>query len=561
MPNNLLKKFSEYDKDKPRAVKEISGLLGIPINGNLAVEVPNRNGFVYVRLRNNTNELIQAFNEKVSPVYGLPVLVVWKTNRYEVQGRDTTRYQDWGSYSAFLPRHGSQHSLNFEDGQGGDVSFIYSRQFTPFATIPSGTDGAGTVFVMPHVYRAPDASWNYIGDKSSPNFLPAKPTGTSARMMLLVWDLSSSDSLIITGTFLSESLTGTSSVLSAVPTVTNQNYVPLAAIRLVSGTQTILWDNIYDMRQYAVTTPPAFGGGFSIWDEGVPIGTGTTLNFVGNNVEASISGSVVRVFVTGSTGGGGTTFSGVDQIGISGFDEGSAIGTGTQMNFVGAGVTASRTGTMIFVEIPGAGAGGSANGIMGWDEGVPKGTGTILNVVGSGGTLSISGTVLNLDISGGGASTSTGTYFLIRKSTDTFRNNQIATDDPDLKFTAPANTVWGFDLYLIMQSYTQAADVNLGFSIPTGSNLLWGGLGGQPNSFTAQTISASQPLLLASGTQVNAYGSASQSVFSTRWGMGFHGIFDSGVNGGNIAVSWADNAASSGVWMFTNSYMAMSRLV
>jgi hypothetical protein len=343
MNTDLFKNFQEYDKTKPQAIKEISGLLGIPINGRKSVEVPNRNGFVYVRLRNNTNELIQAFNEKVSPVYGLPVLVRWQTNRYEVVGRDTSRYSDWGSFSSFLPRHGSQHSLNFEDGQGGDVSFIYSRQFMPFATIPSGTEGAGTVFVMPHVYRSPDASWNYIGNESSPNFLPAKPTGTSARMMLLVWDLSTSDPLIITGTHLAESATGTASILPSVPVFTNQNYIPLAAIRLVSGTESVLWDNIYDMRQYAVTSPPSFAGGFGVWDEGIPQGTGTIFNFVGNNVEASVSGSVVRVFVTGSSGGG-TIFA---------QDEGVPLGTPTTFNFTGDGVVATISGSVVRVDVSG----------------------------------------------------------------------------------------------------------------------------------------------------------------------------------------------------------------
>ena len=38
-----------------------------------------------------------------------------------------------------------------------------------------------------------------------------------------------------------------------------------------------------------------------VQDEGIPIGTPTTLNFVGNNMNVSISGTVARVFVTGSS--------------------------------------------------------------------------------------------------------------------------------------------------------------------------------------------------------------------------------------------------------------------
>lgn len=446
----LLKKFKEYDQTKPQKIKEIAGLLGIPINGMFQVEVPNRNGFVYVRLRNNTNELIQAFNEKVSPVYGLPVLVAFKNNRYEVQGRDTARYSDWGSFSTSMPKHGSQHSLNFENGQGGDVTWVYSRQMMPFATTPSGTEGAGTVFVMPHVYRNPvDASWNYIGDESSPSFLPAKPTGTSARMMLLYWDLDTSDPLIATGTFFSESLTGTSAVLPYIPTITNQRHIPLAGIRLVSGTETILWDNIYDMRQWATTTPSPFNGGFAVQDDGAPVGTGTTLNFVGSNVIASISGSVIQVFVTGSSGGG-SQFAGVDQIGIFAQDEGVPIGTGKIINFVGNNVDVSRSGTVLRVFVTGSSGGGG-----GWtliEEKSLSHTGTIqfssipstykqLRVVGRVRTNAGAATdQILLRVGNGGADSSSIYAYVIRREGSAQATAQSNTDTSFSNVIIPGDT-------------------------------------------------------------------------------------------------------------------------
>jgi hypothetical protein len=52
-----------------------SGALGVTTNAENQVEVPGRPGFVWVRLRNQLNELIQAFNEDVSPVFDLPVRV------------------------------------------------------------------------------------------------------------------------------------------------------------------------------------------------------------------------------------------------------------------------------------------------------------------------------------------------------------------------------------------------------------------------------------------------------------------------------------------------------
>ncbi len=348
MPNKLYKSLASYNQTIPHNAEEITGLIGKP-GSSRVVDVPGRNGFVYVRLRNTSNELIQAFNENVSPVYNLPVRVHWVRGRYEIIGRDVGRYADWGSQSSFLPKHGGQHSLSFENGQGGDVTWVYSRQFSPLATTPSGTSGAGLVYAYPHVYRNPvDASWNFIGNQSSPNLLPAKPTNNQARMLLLYWNLDTSQIEISTGSLLAANLTGTVDVLPYIPTLTNIRHVPMSAIRLVSGTVLIGWDNIYDMRQFSTTTPPSFAGGFAVTDEGVPVGTGTSLDFVGANVTASISGSVIKVYVTGSAGGGGGWEGQEYQ------QNGSSSGSGTVANFSGDRVSVSISGTVANIMITGA---------------------------------------------------------------------------------------------------------------------------------------------------------------------------------------------------------------
>ena len=50
----------------------------------------------------------------------------------------------------------------------------------------------------------------------------------------------------------------------------------------------------------------AGANGIMVWDEGVPVGTGIVLNFVGDGVLATISGSIVQVLITGTSGGGMT---------------------------------------------------------------------------------------------------------------------------------------------------------------------------------------------------------------------------------------------------------------
>lgn len=338
MSDKLFKQLRDYDRTKPTENVEIGGILGLPVSSQ-TVEVPGRDGYVYVRIR-NTNEIVQAQNERVSPIFNLPILMKWDRGGYSISGRDTKRYSNWGSSSSFLPKHGGQHSF-----YGGDPTFIYSRQFVPFATMPSGTNGSDAVYIEPHVYRNPqDGSWNYVGDQFSPNLLAAKPTDSQARMLLLYWDLNSDTVMVATGSAIVASATGTAQILAGLPLLMGQNDIPLAGIRLVSGTSAILWDNIYDVRQFATTTPPSFAGGFAVQDDGSPLGTGTTLNFVGNSVSASVSGSVMQIYVSGSAGGIG---------GVVGQENGVAIGTGTVINFAGDNIDVSISGSVVRVYVSG----------------------------------------------------------------------------------------------------------------------------------------------------------------------------------------------------------------
>lgn len=300
---NLHRQVKGILEDKSDKLNLISGSLGITIDGQKTVEVSNREGYVWVRLRGSQSELIQAYNASVSPIFDLPVLVVRQGNKYAIYGRDIQRYDNWG-ITPYLPKHGTQHSFSPENGQGGDVTWIYSRQFVPMLASPSGTSGAGLLNINPSVYRTPEGAWEFIGDTSTPNILVAKPTDSQARMMLLYWDLDTDAPAMLTGTTFSATLTGTASVLPYIPTTTNSRRVPLAGIRLVSGTSVVGWDNIYDLRQFAVNVPPSFSGGFGIMEEGVIQGTGTILNFIGEGVTALVSGSIARIHVTAVGSGG-----------------------------------------------------------------------------------------------------------------------------------------------------------------------------------------------------------------------------------------------------------------
>lgn len=84
--------------------------------------------------------------------------------------------------------------------------------------------------------------------------------------------------------------------------------------------------------------------GFLVQDEGTPLGTGTVFNFVGNNVTASVSGSVIQVYVTGSSGGTNASIQ----------NEGSLIlSNPSAINFTGDNVVVTSSGTVADVSISG----------------------------------------------------------------------------------------------------------------------------------------------------------------------------------------------------------------
>jgi len=317
MPNRKLQKsLKKFSNRKEERLITISGELGLPLNGQKLVEVPNRKGFVYVRLKNNTSEVIQAYNSEVSTIYGLTVLVARQNNIYKVIGRDLDRYKDWGSIP-YLPKHGGQHSFNQAAGMGADITWIFSQQLMPLLGYPSGSNGSNGIVVAPYTVRDLNGNFKYIGNTGTPNISQYRPSIATGAVMVLVYvdTVSGNPYLLVgSGSYFHAGITGSADIAKYIPPVTNPNWIPDTAVRLTSGTTQLTWANLYDVRPFLQVFPTGSGGssggggsgfGFVAWDEGVFLGTGTVLNFVGDNVQASISGSVVRVFVTGSSSGGG----------------------------------------------------------------------------------------------------------------------------------------------------------------------------------------------------------------------------------------------------------------
>jgi len=344
---------------------QFSGFLGITTGGNNVVEIPGRPGFVWVRLRNVDNEIIQAFNEITSPVFNLPVLVerdLSSPTRYKVVGRDTDVYgSNWGTSSVYLARHGAQHSFGKSDpGTGGDVTWIYSDQILPFLVTPSGSYGAGSVLVWSFIYHDDDGNYHYAGNTGTASLLGNKPTGSSnARMSLVYLDTSTGNPSIQAGTTeFAATITGTAAVLPYIPSVPDNDDIALAGVRLVSGTSSIGWSNLYDIREFIHKHPSATGtsggGGHTIQEDGVGQTQRTNLNFVGDGFEVWDDAGNDATIVSG-TAIAGTQGPPGEPGGILVYDNSVFQVTGTAISFnetLGVIVTGSHA----FVRVYGEGA-------------------------------------------------------------------------------------------------------------------------------------------------------------------------------------------------------------
>lgn len=357
MTRKLIKALREQKQQNKQVDLQIYGSLGVPLNGSKLVEVPNRNSYVYVRLRDNQNEVIQAFNNKVATSYGLPVIVHREGPRYVVDGVNTLRYNNnLNNFAAYLPKHGQVHS--FFPGGGGDVVWTYSRQMMPLLVYPnSANTGTGvTLYSQPLLINN---QWQLVGGTGTQDFSIYIPTGSNSVMGLIYLDANTGNPgvLINSGTPMSSSITGTGDVMPYVPVPNLATQIPLAAVKINTGTTTVGWDNLYDMREWVHVIPSgtSSGGGGSgtfvnIWDEGIFQGTVNTLNVVSSVADISVSGTVARLFITGSTGGGTVNPPVTGSFVVQ--NNGLTLGSATILNFTN-GVSASISGSVAQIVVTG----------------------------------------------------------------------------------------------------------------------------------------------------------------------------------------------------------------
>lgn len=323
------KSIRRLDDIKENVIQEFPGVLGVSFKGQQYVEVPNREGYVYVRLRSNINEVIQAYNGQVSPVYDLPVTVTRDKDfeRYSIKGRDLGRYEDWGT-SPYLPRHGGQHSFG-DDNYGGDIVWVYDRQFMPLSLRPSGSAGANNAFVEGDVLYW-DGEWGYAGGTGTPDMFAYKPTGAYQRLVLVYINTSRNPALSASSPIFDPSATGLSQLIPYLPSLSTTQGIPIGAVRLQSGTERITWREIYDLRP--LLNQANWASPYQVEDEGTPLPRRAYLNFKGVGIWAidNAGDDSTDISVSGSAMVGGS-----GSYGHTIFDDGYEMPYRPRLNFIG----------------------------------------------------------------------------------------------------------------------------------------------------------------------------------------------------------------------------------
>lgn len=267
--SNFKNQFTKYDNSLKKEAMQYHALLG---KTEKVVEHPTRKGFCYARMADNLSELIVVFNDKVSQVWNMPVLIERRGITWYVVGRDIQRYSDWGTSAPFLPKHHAQHEFNRDEGTGADAVFIYPDQFMPLLVYPSGSAGSANLIVAPYTLQR-DNDFIYVGNTGTQNLLVYKPTDGNGIMGLLYLDKTTGNPgvLIASGTPFINSLTGTASLLQYAPYPETSNQEPLYFFRLVSGTSSLTWSNLYNARQFiggsSGGTGSTGGGGTSVHND------------------------------------------------------------------------------------------------------------------------------------------------------------------------------------------------------------------------------------------------------------------------------------------------------
>lgn len=280
----------------------VPALMGAYVNGQKTLKVTGRPDFVWVRLRGATSEIAQAFNDVVGEHWDLPITVKrdeMAHDRWRVHARDIRAYEDWGGASYIQP-HAMSHSFGDPNQTGGiDPVWIFKRQFMPLLPRPM-VSGSMAIYLEPDFFYF-EGQYHWWPGSGTTDLGGYIPTGAfNARFVTVYLDGDLRIPQFLAGPefdFVSYGPWGVATdpgIYISLPD--SSQGIPIAAVRLYTGSTTIGWGDIYDLR--SPQRPLGTTGSFvTIFDEGIYQGEVEGINFVGDNIEVVVSGTYAHVIV------------------------------------------------------------------------------------------------------------------------------------------------------------------------------------------------------------------------------------------------------------------------
>jgi hypothetical protein len=270
---------------------------------------------------------------------------------------------------------------------GGDVVWVYSDQFIPWLVTPSGSSGANSVSVQPSAYYYDD-QFRWAGGTGIAGFDTLRPTGSSnARMLLVYLDPDTGTPFLATGslTEFANTITGTAEIMPYMPSLIEPTDIPLAGVRLITGSSVLLWQNLYDLRDYfahSSTSGSSGGGGAPTDAEYVVMSADATLSdervlTAGTDIDIADGGAGGNATVsipTGTFERPGHAHFVINEIPI--YEDGVFQATGTILDFTN-NMDVAVTGTSVFISSTGGGGGGST--VLIYEDGAFQVTGSAIN--------------------------------------------------------------------------------------------------------------------------------------------------------------------------------------
>jgi hypothetical protein len=150
---------------------------------------------------------------------------------------------------------------------------------------------------------------------------------------------------------------------------------------------------------------------------------------------------------------------------------------------------------------------------------------------------------------------------VVRRTSDSAAktDNTLANDDT-LLWAVAANEVWFFEGFLLVSAANATMDFKCSWTVPSGTTMSWGGVGGAANS---SAIGGYQGTTLLS--QPNSIGGAA-SVYQAGTPTGTFGVSIAGIvvvsnTAGNVNLEWAQATTDAGeLKLLTNSILIVRKL-